>query len=136
MTALQLAALRGVDVRILVPEKSDSRLVNFSGWSYLPELERAGIRSFRHRKGFMHQKVMLIDDTVATVGTANFDNRSFRLNFEITMVIVDRAFAQDVEAMLLKDFGDSVETFAKDLEKKGLWFRVAVRFARLMAPVQ
>jgi cardiolipin synthase len=136
VTALQLAALRGVDVRILVPEKSDSALVNLSGWSYLPELERVGIRSFRHRKGFMHQKVMLIDDTVSTIGTANFDNRSFRLNFEITMVIVDREFAQEVEAMLLRDFGDSVETFAKDVEQRSIWFKVAVRFARLMAPVQ
>jgi cardiolipin synthase len=136
VTALQLAALRGVDVRILVPEKSDSRLVNLSGWSYLPELERVGIRSFRHRKGFMHQKVVLVDDRIATVGTANFDNRSFRLNFEITMVIVDTSFAKEVEAMLLQDFADSREVFAKELAARGLWFRAAVRFARLTAPLQ
>ncbi|HUP25100.1 MAG TPA: cardiolipin synthase [Thermoanaerobaculia bacterium] len=137
VTALQLAALRGVDVRILVPEKSDSRLVNLSVWSYLADLERVGVRSFRHGKGFMHQKVMLVDDRLATVGTANFDNRSFRLNFEITMVVVaDQDFARDVAQMLERDFADSREVFAKELQQRGLWFRVAVRAARLMAPLQ
>jgi cardiolipin synthase A/B len=136
VTALQLAALRGVDVRILVPEKSDSRLVNLSGWSYLADLERVGVRSFRHGKGFMHQKVTLVDDRMATVGTANFDNRSFRLNFEITMVVADRDFSREVAQMLERDFADSREVFAKELQQRGLGFRVAVRAARLMAPLQ
>ncbi|MEO8351404.1 MAG: cardiolipin synthase [Chthoniobacteraceae bacterium] len=136
VSALQLAALRGVDVRVLVPEKTDNFLVNLSGWSYVPELENAGIRVFRHGKGFMHQKVTLIDDRYCTIGTANFDNRSFRLNFEITIAVADTEFASEVESMLEQDFADAREVHAQEYEQSGFWKRFAVRAARLMAPVQ
>lgn len=75
ISALQLAALRGVDVRVLLPDKIDNKLVQLSGWSYLDELEKVGIKVYRYQKGLMHQKVMLIDDQYCTIGTANFDNR-------------------------------------------------------------
>ena len=78
ITALKLATVRGVDVRILIPDKTDNPLVQYTGWSYLEELEKAGIKIWRHLPDFMHQKVVLMDDT-CTIGTANFDNRSFRV---------------------------------------------------------
>ncbi len=78
-------------------------MIGMSAYSFLPALEAAGVKVFRYIPGFMHQKVMLVDD-YASVGTANFDNRSFRLNFEITMVLVGAEIARDVEAMLLDDF--------------------------------
>jgi cardiolipin synthase len=84
VSALQLAALRGVDVRVLLPANIDNKLVQLSGWSYVDELEKLGVKISRYTNGLMHQKVMLIHDLYATIGTANFDNRSFRLNFEIT----------------------------------------------------
>ncbi|RZA15896.1 MAG: cardiolipin synthase, partial [Lysobacteraceae bacterium] len=74
VTALQLAALRGVDVRVLIPQRSDNLLVHLSAWSYVQALEQAGVAMFRYHGGFMHQKVTLIDDDWCTVGTANFDN--------------------------------------------------------------
>jgi cardiolipin synthase len=136
ITALQLAALRGVDVRIIVPANTDDLLANLSQWSYLEELETVGIRVFRHEKGFMHQKVLLVDDDFATVGTANFDNRSFRLNFEITLVVVDREFNEAVAQMLEADIADSRLATAGDFQAKPCWFRFAARLARLTAPIQ
>jgi cardiolipin synthase len=136
MSALQLAALKGVDVRILIPENPDQKMVYYSSFSYLEEAEKAGVKIYRYLPGFLHQKVMLIDDRAAAVGTANFDNRSMRLNFEITMLFVDDDFARDVEAMLNKDFAASRPVTAKEYTEGSLLFRLAVRVSRLLAPVQ
>jgi cardiolipin synthase A/B len=136
ISALQLAALRGVDVRVLIPHKSDNKLVQLSIWSYVAELEAVGVRMFQHRQGFMHQKVMLVDDHFATIGTANFDNRSFRLNFEITVAVVDEEFAARVRQMLEDDFAGSKLITTAELASRGWWFRLSSRIARLMAPVQ
>ncbi len=136
LTALQLAALRGVDVRVLVPARSDNALVQLSGWSYLESLAPVGIRVWRYSKGFMHHKVVVVDEEFCTVGTANFDNRSFRLNFEITLAVADRAFAEQVAAMLERDFADAEPATLEQLRARGFWYRLAVRSARLMAPVQ
>ena len=134
--ALQLAGLRGVDVRILIPDKPDHLLVFLAAYSYFAESGRTGVRFFRYTDGFLHQKAMLIDDQVATVGTANFDNRSFRLNFEITAVVVDSGFAAMVEQMFEADFQNAREMNPRELDEKFWGFKLAVRLARLTAPIQ
>jgi len=136
ISALQLAALRNVDVRILIPDKTDNFLVNLSGWSYLPELEKTNIKVFRYTKGFMHQKVMLIDDHFATISTANFDNRSFRLNFEISIAVADKNFASNVHDMLTIDFSNAREVHAREFQESSFLKRLSVRTARLLAPIQ
>jgi len=136
ITAVQLAALRGVEVRVLVPKKSDNRLVGLSIWSYLEELEAVGVKFYRYTRGFMHQKVTLIDDRVCTIGTANFDNRSFRLNFEITIGVDDPDFASRVRSMLEADFADAERLTGADLRKRSFAFRFAVQAAKLASPVQ
>jgi cardiolipin synthase len=136
MSALQLAALRGVDVRVLIPQNPDQMLVYYSSFSYLEEAEKSGVKIYRYQPGFLHQKVMLIDDDTAAIGTANFDNRSMRLNFEVTMLLVDREFAGNVEKMLQQDFANSREVSASEYTEASLWFRLVVRVARLLAPVQ
>ena len=133
--ALKMAALRGVDVRILIPGATDNRVVALAGRAYLPELIGAGVRFFRYQKGFLHQKVMLIDHDLATVGTANLDNRSMRLNFEHTMVLADEGLATAVEKMLATDFEHSSEIFEADLAADPWWRNAASRSARLLAPV-
>ena len=133
--ALQLAGLRGVDVRILIPEKSDSWLVTMSAYSYFDQVSAAGVRFYRYDEGFLHEKVMLIDDNIATIGTANFDNRSFRLNFEITAVVVDGELAMNVEKMFENDFSSSRLMERDEYDNKPFWFKLAVRTARLTAPV-
>ena len=135
ISALQLAALRGVDVRVLIPDRPDKVVVGMANWAFTRELLPAGIRIYRYRDGFLHQKVFLMDDRLAGVGTANFDNRSFRLNFEITALVHDPGFCAEVEAMLVSDFADSRLVEAEELAAKPFWFPFAMGAARLLAPV-
>lgn len=136
VSALKLAAMRGVDVRIIIPEKGDSRLSDLSSWAYVTSLMEVGVKLYRHQKGFMHQKVVLIDADRATVGTANFDNRSFRLNFEITMEIRSPQFATRVEEMLEADIENSRQVKVDELPKRGFLFNLGVRAASLLSPIQ
>ncbi|NNE91743.1 MAG: cardiolipin synthase [Verrucomicrobiales bacterium] len=134
--ALQLAAIRGVDVRVIIPENSDSTLVQLSSYSYFKSLEETGVQIYRYTQGFLHQKVMLVDEKIATVGSANFDNRSFNLNFEVTAIVSDAGFASEVESMLLEDFENSVEVDPDVLDGKSKWFNLKVQLARMLAPIQ
>jgi len=136
ISALQLAALHGVDVRIMIPDRADNFLVQLSAWSHIEALESVGVKMFRYMKGFMHHKVVVVDDDYCTVGTANFDNRSFRLNFEMTMAFADREFTAQVARMLENDFAESRLATAAELRARGFWYRLAVRTAMLLAPVQ
>jgi len=134
--ALQLAGLRGVDVRILIPDKPDNPLVGLAAYTYVDDASLTGGTFYRYGGGFLHEKVMLVDRSTATVGTANFDNRSFRLNFEITSVIVDAAFASEVERMFEADFARSRVMEPGEYDRKPWWFRFGARLARLTGPVQ
>jgi len=133
--ALQLAGLRGVDVRILIPDRPDHMLVYLAAYSYFDEAGLTGAKFYRYQDGFLHQKAMLIDDSVATIGTANFDNRSFRLNFEITAAISDPAFVTEVERMFENDFERSRLMQKGEYEDKPWWFKLGVRLARLTSPI-
>lgn len=133
--ALKLAALGGLDVRLLLPERSDSRLADLAAYRYMDALSAAGVRIFRYQPGLMHAKVFLIDDRGAAVSTANMDNRSFRLNFELTVLVDDPAFAGVVEQMFEVDFASSHEMGDNAVADMSLWFRLASRGANLFAPV-
>lgn len=135
MNALQLAALRGVDVRILIPEKSDSLLINLAAYSYLVQACKAGIQIYRYQPGFMHQKVVLVDNRYAAVGTANLDNRSMRLNFEITAVSTAPHFITSVESMLEEDLDSSRLMTEGDYQDRSILFRLSCRAVRLLAPL-
>jgi len=135
VAALQLAGLRGVDVRILIPDEPDHLLVYLAAFAYFQEAEDTGVQFYRYTKGFMHQKAMLIDDSVSAIGTANFDNRSFRLNFEITALVVDREFNEEVEQMFVDDFNNSSIMEKDAYASKPFWFRLAVRLANLTSPM-
>ncbi|MGQ7263063.1 cardiolipin synthase [Vreelandella sp. V005] len=134
--ALRLAAMRGVDVRVMIPERPDHLLVFLSAFSFLPDMLRAGVKIYRYLPGFLHQKVILIDNDAATVGTVNLDNRSFRLNFEITAFIPSQAFAASVETMLENDFAQCRRVSIDEINQRSLWLKVVSRAAYLMAPVQ
>jgi len=136
MTALQTAALRGVDVRVMIPERPDHLLVWLSAFTYYEQSIPYGVRLFRYHKGFLHQKVMLIDDRLAAVGSANLDNRSFRLNFEITAFSPDPKFVGEVREMLETDFFHCQEQKVEDFTGRPFLFRAASRLARLFAPIQ
>ena len=95
-----------------------------------------GARFYRYQKGFLHQKALIVDDLVSSVGTANFDNRSFRLNFELTAMIADPEFTVEVARMFEEDFANSRLVGHDELEKRSFLFKVGVRLARLTSPVQ
>jgi cardiolipin synthase len=123
-------------VRILIPRRADHLLVWLSAFSYYEQAIPFGVKLFCYQRGFLHQKVMLIDDRLAAVGTANLDNRSFRLNFEITGFSTDRKFVDEVSAMLEEDFNHSIAAKVEDFTRKSFLFRAACRAARLLAPIQ
>ena len=135
MKALQLAALRGVDVRIITTGKPDSWPVYLAAFHYIEELAGLGIKFYAYKPGFLHEKVMLVDNELSTVGTPNFDNRSFRLNFEVTAAIVDEKFAREMEAMFEADFAHAETIDPESLKDKSLWWWIGVKLSRLAAPV-
>lgn len=135
MKALQLAALRGVDVRVITTGKGDSLAVFLAAFHYIDQLRDLGIKFYAYKPGFLHEKVALVDHDVSTVGTANFDNRSFRLNFEVTAILVDRAFAAEMEAMFERDFAHADVIDPAELDKKPFWWHLGVQVSRLAAPV-
>lgn len=135
LVALKLAALRGVDVRILLPEKPDHWLVYLASFFFYENTLPIGIQLYRFTAGFMHQKVFLVDNAYAAVGTANLDNRSFRLNFELTLLNYDEIFVADVRQMLSNDFSRSRKVALKEITEKSYFFKVAVRLASLLSPI-
>ncbi|MGI9368506.1 MAG: cardiolipin synthase [Ruegeria sp.] len=134
MTALQHAALRGVDVRILVPDTIDHRLPWLAAFAYFDEIRTCGVRVFRYTAEFTHQKVFVVDDTLAAVGTTNLDNRSFRLNFEAMALFFDERAAKAAENMLLTDFEASYE-LTRTLQQQPWHVRYGAPLARLFSPI-
>lgn len=132
---LKLAALAGIDVRILIPEVPDNRLAYYAAYAFIGPMLDAGVKIYRYQDGFLHSKAFLVDDAGAAVSTVNLDNRSFRLNFEVTAIALDPGFVTEVEEMFLADFDRSRLMTAVDLEQQPLWFRIASRAAYLFAPV-
>lgn len=133
--ALQLAALRGVDVRIIVPGKSDNWLVSLATYYHIRQLRGLGIQFYEYAPGFLHEKVGLVDDHTAWVSTANFDNRSFRLNFEVTALVDDVEFAAQMQTMLEADFAHARPVVPEELDQRSFLWRLSVSIARLASPV-
>jgi len=132
---LRLAVLRGVDVRILLPARPDHLVVFAASTLYAYQAVRAGVKIYRYQPGFLHQKVILIDDEAAAVGSANLDNRSFRLNFELMVMTADRSFAAGVAAMLEADFAQARRIGPDEYLGGSRLRRVAMHVATLFAPI-
>ncbi|MBT9281630.1 MAG: cardiolipin synthase [Hydrogenibacillus schlegelii] len=135
LMALKSAAIAGVDVRILLPSFPDHRLVFYASMSYVAELLAAGVRIYRYRKGFLHAKVVLADDVVASVGTANLDSRSFELNFEANFYLYDREAAAAIARQFEADFAESEEVDLYRFHARPLREHVVESFARLFSPL-
>lgn len=133
-TALKVAALKGLDVRILMPESADHWATYLAAFDYFDELRQAGVQFWRYDRGFMHQKVLLIDEIIASIGTLNLDARSCRLNFEATVMAFDSETVQDVATMLKADFAQSY-LLEEDLSEQPLWVRLGAPCARLFQPL-
>jgi cardiolipin synthase len=134
MMALTSAALGGLDVRLLVPRVSDSRVVTLAARSYFDELLAAGVRVYEYGPRMLHSKALLVDDHIAIIGSANFDHRSFRLNFEVSLLIHDARVAGELERMIEHDLGHSPRV--RDDRPHPLWtVRLPEAVARLVSPL-
>lgn len=135
LAALQLCAARGVEVRLLVSEKSDHPLLVEVGRSYYEELLRFGVRVFEYSLGINHAKSILLDDDWLMVGSANSDNRSMRLNFELNVLVQAPKAARELEAMLGDDFAASREITLLDFMHRPLRRRLLEAALRPFAPL-
>jgi len=136
LTALHMAKARGVQVRVLIPYQADPWAADLAAFHYEWELYEAGIPVYRYEPAFMHQKCILVDNSLALVGSTNLDNRSLYLNFELMMAIEEPGFIADVNAMMERDF--QAATLSNTLDAPARRWRLA-RFgtavARLFSPI-
>ncbi|MDR3332450.1 MAG: cardiolipin synthase [Synergistaceae bacterium] len=131
LEALQASALAGVDVRILIPYKSDHFMAYWAGRSNIEELLRAGARIWMYKKGFIHAKTLLMDNLIASLGTANLDNRSLEINFEVQAFIYDEQACASLERQFASDLKDSEECFLSKWERRGIVSKVMESMGRL-----
>ena len=135
LLALKTAALAGVDVRIMVPEKSDTRWVHWGTMSYWEELMEAGVKIYRYKKGFLHSKLMVSDDCLSTVGSTNMDFRSFEHNFEVNAFMYDRTSALRLKGTFLSDQKDAERLLLKGWRLRPWYQKVMESVIRLFAPL-
>ncbi len=133
--SLRVAALSGIDVRIMIPGNPDHILVYWASMSYLGELLDAGVRCYQYEKGFIHAKTLCIDGLVASVGTANMDVRSFALNFEVNAFMFDTELTTVLEADFIKDLDNCIEITKEWYDRRKWWFKVKEAVARLVSPM-
>lgn len=131
---LKQAALRGIEVRILVPEIIDHRLPWLAARAMFDECQAAGVEFWLYTEGFMHQKAILVDNAMAAVGTMNLDNRSFHLNFEVMAAWFDPRAAAAVAQMLRRDFARARRLEVR-LADQPILVRLGAPIARLFAPL-
>lgn len=135
LTALKIAALSGIDVRLMIPDKPDHMFVYWATTSYVDELLEYGVKVYTYDNGFLHAKVLIIDKEIASVGTANFDVRSFKLNFEVNAFIYDpkaaNKLAEDFEEDQLRGTAITKEAYAQ----RPLWIRIKQSISRLLSPI-
>ncbi|MEG6589505.1 MULTISPECIES: cardiolipin synthase [Paenibacillus] len=134
-SALKTAALSGIEVIILMPYHSDSRLVKLASLSYVEELLEAGVKFFQYTKGFIHAKVMIIDDLLASVGTANMDMRSFFYNFEMTALLLDPETIARLESDFKQDLLDSSPVVFEEFTQRPQGQKMLELLARLLSPL-
>ncbi len=135
LTAMKVASLSGLDVRLVVPSKPDKRIVFHASRSYYEELLETGIRIFEYNKGFMHSKVVLVDDELASIGTSNMDMRSFHLNFEVNAFLFKTESINKLREDFENDFVDSDELIEEEFNKRSIFVRVTESLFRLLSPL-
>lgn len=135
MLALKNAAVSGVDVRLMVPEISDSRIAGYATKSYFGDLLKMGVKVYLYTGGFLHSKSVVCDDYVSSVGSANLDFRSFYYNMEVSAFIYDKGVAQELKRLFLDDISNCRQLNAKEYGNRPLLQRCMESGARLFSPL-
>ncbi|WP_028402587.1 cardiolipin synthase [Ectobacillus panaciterrae] len=135
LSALRVAALAGIDVRLLTPSKPDKRTVFYASRSYFPELLEAGVKVYEYKQGFLHSKIVIVDSTLASIGTANMDMRSFHLNFEVNAFLYDTPSIQKLVKDFEEDITVSEEIHMERFKNRRLVMRIVESTYRLLSPL-
>lgn len=135
LSALRIASLSGVDVRLMIPCKPDHPFVYWATYSYVGDLLGAGARCYTYEDGFLHSKGVMTDGRVSCYGTANMDIRSFELNFEVNAVIYDEETTEKLEEAFIRDLARCKEITLELYEGRSLWIRLKEQCCRLLSPL-
>jgi len=135
LEALKTTALSGIDVKIIIPAHPDHPFVFAASISYIAELLEAGARCYKYEKGFIHSKFITIDDKITSIGTANMDIRSLKLNFEVNAFIYDDMITKNFNESFNKDLEDCTEITQEWYEKRGRLFKLQESVSRLISPL-
>ncbi len=133
--ALKIAALAGIDVRVIFPAHPDHPFVYWAALSYFGELLNAGVKCYAYEKGFIHSKLLMIDGKVCSIGTANMDVRSFKLNFEVNAVIYDEETTKAFENEFIKDLEFCTQMTEEIYAKRSVWTKIREAVSRLLSPL-
>jgi len=135
VSALETAALSNIDVRIIIPERSDAITPKWCSFSFIEKLLEAGIKVYFYEKGFTHSKFMLVDNIFSTIGTANMDFRSFETNFEVNAFIYEKEFTQKLEKHFMFDLKNSREIKLNEWKQRPWHFKVRESLAHIVSPM-
>ncbi|HUH73775.1 MAG TPA: cardiolipin synthase [Chitinophagales bacterium] len=135
LDAVKIAALSGVNIQLLVPGISDSKFVNIISQSHYEEMLEVGVRIFRYNKGFIHAKTLICDEFISVVGSANLDNRSFELNFEINAMVYDKVLAEKLKIQFTKDLESSTEINKIEWINRPLYKKAIEKVLHLFSPL-
>lgn len=133
--ALEAAALSKIDVRIMIPRKSDSRMLQYASFSYVTQCLKAGIKVYLYNPGMLHSKAMMIDDNIVTAGSTNFDFRSFENNFECNLFIYDREINKRMRDIFFEDMSHCTKVTSTSWHKRPLLQRTLESVVRLVSPI-
>jgi cardiolipin synthase A/B len=135
LNALSVAALSGVKIKLLVPNKSDSAFINAAARSYYGDILDTGAEIYLYKKGFVHAKTIVSDSKLAIVGSANMDHRSFELNFEVNSMIYDDKIAIQLREAFYNDIKDAIKINPKTWAKRTLFKQLPEKLIRLLSPL-
>ena len=135
MLALKSAALSGIDVRLMIPEKCDNRIAGYASMSYLGDLLKVGVKVYLYKSGFIHSKSVVCDDYISSVGSLNLDYRSFYYNFEVSAFVYDKVVAQDLKNYFLDDVKHCKQLSYREYVNRSIGNRCLESCARLLSPL-
>lgn len=133
--SLEAAALAKIDVRIMIPRKTDSRLLQYASFSYVTQCIKSGIKVYLYDPGMLHSKMMIIDEEIVTAGSTNFDFRSFENNFECNIMVYDRDFNSKMREIFFRDLEDCIKVQLSRWKTRPVMHRMLESMIRLFSPI-
>ena len=135
LDCLKIAALSGVDVNIMIPNKPDHPFIYWASYSYIGELLRSGVKAYTYEAGFLHAKTVIVDEEISSVGTANIDIRSFKLNFEINAFVYDKFVASTLTDNFKEDLKKCHEITQARYDSRSTIIKLKESISRLLSPI-